>query len=72
MNNDALLNNTPYKLGHYLDNMKIDVLLEWKDLLQNVFDKKYLKDNWEVYKTDIGDGRTDCLIRKQRPEIRKQ
>lgn len=63
MNNEALLNSNHSKMGQYLDSMKINVLIEWIDILQNNFDEKYLNDNWLIYKVDIGDGRTICYVR---------
>jgi hypothetical protein len=51
-------------LDGFLDSMNVNVLIEWGDGLNEMFEKKYLNGNWILYKKDIGDGRTSCFIRK--------
>jgi hypothetical protein len=50
------------KIERFIDSMKIDVLIEWRDAVAN-FNKEYFKKNWKLYKNDIGDGRTACYVR---------
>lgn len=50
------------KIERFIDSMKIDVLIEWRDAFEN-FNKEYFKKNWKLYKNDIGDGRTACYVR---------
>jgi hypothetical protein len=47
----------------FLDSMNVNVLLEWDDSFNPAFRKNYLEKYWEVFRQDIGDGRTACYIR---------
>ncbi|RPI68273.1 MAG: hypothetical protein EHM47_14710 [Ignavibacteriales bacterium] len=53
-------------INHYIDSMNINVLMEWKDFIPVLFKDEYLEKYWEVFKGDIGDGRTICYVRKKK------
>ena len=65
MDNSALKSFSGDGIESYIDRMKINVLMEWKDFVPVLFKKEYLEKNWEVYADDIGDGRTICYVRKR-------
>jgi len=50
------------KIERFIDSMKIDVLIEWRDAFAN-FNKEYFEKNWKLYINDIGDGKTACYVR---------
>jgi hypothetical protein len=54
--------NRNRNLGTFLDSMKINVLIEWREAFENL-DGKYFMKKWKLYEDDIGDGRTACYIR---------
>ena len=64
MDNKALINLRNNTMDRYLDSLNIGVLLGWNDIIQNVFTKQYIAKNWQIYSSDIGDGRTVCYVRK--------
>jgi hypothetical protein len=64
MDNSALESFSNGGLEQYIDSMKIDVLMEWKDFIPTLFNEEYLEKHWQVYSDDIGDGRTICYVRK--------
>jgi hypothetical protein len=64
MDNAALESFSNGGIENYIDKMNIDVLMEWKDFVPNLFKKEYLEKYWQVYAEDIGDGRTICYVRK--------
>jgi len=65
MDNSALESFSGNGIEHYIDSMKVDVLMEWKDFVPILFKKDYLEKYWQVYAEDIGDGRTICYVRKK-------
>jgi len=70
INLDGKIDNTALEsfsnggIEQYIDSMKINVLMEWKDFVPVLFKKEYLDRYWDVYSEDIGDGRTICYMRK--------
>jgi len=64
MDNKALLNLRNGTMDKYIDSLNVDVLIDWDDIIDNVFQKNYMNNNWEIYSKDIGDGRTACYVRK--------
>lgn len=65
MDNSALKSLPNEGIAHYIDSLKVDVLIEWKDIISVIFKKEYLEKNWQVYSEDIGDGRTVCYVRRK-------
>lgn len=65
MDNSALKSFTDKGIEKYIDSMKVNVLMEWKDFVPMLFKKEYLENYWQVYSDDIGDGRTICYVRKK-------
>jgi hypothetical protein len=65
MDNSALESFSNGGIEQYIESMKIDVLMEWKNFVPFLFDKEYLENYWQVYAEDIGDGRTICYVRKK-------
>jgi len=47
----------------FLDSMKVNVIIEWKNDFNVTIDEKYFNDNWRMAEEDIGDGTTSCFIR---------
>jgi hypothetical protein len=64
MDHKALIHLRNNTLDRYLDSLNINVLLGWNDIIQNVFTRQYIAGNWQIYSSDIGDGRTACYVRK--------
>jgi hypothetical protein len=63
--NNIILKRYSYKtIERYIDSTKIDVLIDWKEIFDEMINPEYLKQNWIVYSEDIGDGRTICYVRK--------
>lgn len=65
MDNSALESFSNGGIEQYIDSMKIDVLMEWKDFIPMLFNEEYLKKYWQVNAEDIGDGRTICYVRRK-------
>lgn len=65
INHTALLFNQNKKLNEFIDSLGIDVLIEWKEIIETAFPKEYLNKFWLIYSQDIGDNRTICLVRKR-------
>lgn len=51
-------------LEDYLDKKHINIIIEWKE----VFGSEYFQKYWNVYNSNIGDGKTIVLIRKNKIE----
>jgi len=66
IDNSALESLSNKGINHYIDSMNINVLMEWKDFIPVLFKDEYLEKYWEVFKGDIGDGRTICYVRKKK------
>ena len=64
VNNSALESYKHKSLEQYIDSMKIEVLIDWKEIFTEMLDQQYLNKYWQVYADDIGDGRTICYVRK--------
>ena len=62
MDNSALKSFSNGGIEVYIDESKIDVLLEWKNILDHVVSKDYLVQNWTFYSENIGDGITICYV----------
>jgi len=53
------------QLNRYLDSSGVNVLIEWREAFENGY-SEYFENNWVVKSTDLGDGRTVCLVRKNK------
>ena len=58
------------ELGRYVDSLGVEVLIAWEQYLPN-FQNGYLKSNWDMYASDIGDSQSICFIRKNDSWIKK-
>ena len=58
------------ELGRYVDSLGVEVLIAWEQYLPN-FQNGYLKSNWDMYASDIGDSQSICFIRKNHSWVRK-
>jgi len=47
----------------FLDSMKVNVIIEWKNDFNAFVSDKYFSKNWKMYEKDIGDGTTECFVR---------
>jgi hypothetical protein len=65
VNNNALESYKHKSLEQYIDSMKIEVLVDWKEIFIEMLDQQYLEKYWQVYSEDIGDGRTICYVRRK-------
>lgn len=65
MNDNALDSYKSKSLEKYIDSIKIEVLIDWKEIFIEMLDRQYLEENWRIYSEDIVDGRTICYVRKK-------
>ena len=47
----------------FLDSMKVNVVIEWRNDFNVNVDEKYFEEHWKLMEKDIGDGTTACFVR---------
>lgn len=50
---------------NFIDNKRINVLIEWKEAFTH-WEDNYLKDDWYLYDSYLGDGKTVVYVRKSK------
>jgi hypothetical protein len=51
-------------MQQYIDREKINVIIDWRRIIENFLPEKYLMDYWEPCEIPIDNGLSICLIRK--------
>jgi hypothetical protein len=60
----ALEYSRRHELSRYLDQERVDVLVEWPGYIAGAFSDSYLAENWQSCDKNVPNGGSICLIRK--------
>jgi hypothetical protein len=52
------------RLDNFLDSMNVKAIVEWKNDFTAPIDEHYFSEKWKLLDEDIGDGLTECFVRR--------